>query len=298
MATIHGVARHFSSVVRTTQAGCLRVAVGEIQRPRRCASTSTSRIPGSSRPSRILPRTSSPRNAGPSHSHSHKRSVPSSQEPQSSIEPAAESVSRQLPVQPAPEPPSSSAVIVGSSQNHARNVVTPSTIEDILGQDTLVVTREIEMMNVFLGFEQSNKYALKTFNGDSVGYLAESEKGVLGGSIQRQVLRNHRPFEANVLDTAGNIMMTIRRPFTFINSKISIYTVDSSTKEEQLVGEVHQIFHVYRRKYQLFINKGGERGNEEMEQFADIDEGLWAWDFILQDAARKPLSAISRNFRG
>ena len=295
MATAHRVVNPICLTVRIARAGRLRVAIGENQGHRRHASTSTSRIPGYSRPSRVLPRTE-PRHV--TSSHAHRRTIPSNQEEQRTNQSAADPTSRQLPAQPAPETSSSNAVIESSSQDHAHNVVTPSTIEDILGQDTLVVTREIEMMNVFLGFEQASKFAIKTASGNSVGYLAESEKGVLGGSIQRQVFRNHRPFEANILDTSGNVMMTIRRPFTFINSKISIYTPDPSTKEEQLVGEVHQIFHVYRRKYQLFVNRGGEKGNEEMEQFADIDEGLWAWDFMLKGDDQRPLGAISRNFRG
>ena len=65
-----------------------------------------------------------------------------------------------------------------------------------------------------------------------------------------------------------------------------------------MIGEVHQVFHVIRRKYDLYISRGGEKGEEEMEQFAQIDEGLWAWDFMLKDDESRPLGAISRNFRG
>jgi hypothetical protein len=307
MTTGHGVARQITSIAGharvSSHARVVRVPrerTLQSSDSRRHASTSSSRIPGSARPSRIFPRHATPsRQAGPS--HIPKKPLPATdvEAESSKAVPAEAHQPHQLPIRPAAEKTSNTTALQKDDDHIDPNkLIIPSTIEDVLGQDTLVVTREIEMMNVFLGFEQANKYAIKNAQGESVGYLAESEKGVLGGSVQRQLLRNHRPFEAQILDTAGNVMMIIRRPFTFINSKISIYNVEPSTKEEVLVGEVHQIFHVIRRKYELFVSKGGEKGNEELEQFADIDEGLWAWDFMLKDDDQRPLGAISRNFRG
>jgi Scramblase len=41
-----------------------------------------------------------------------------------------------------------------------------------------------------------------------------------------------------------------------------------------VVGEVHQRWHLWRRKYDLYLGK---------RQFAAIDGGLFAWDFVLRD---------------
>jgi hypothetical protein len=260
---------------------------------------SSSRIPSATRPSRISPRPDHSRNRA-SPSHNHRGSVAHRQQEST---PAPEAVKDG----PIPSSVEVAPVIESAKEEQleenttdgGKEVKAPGGIESILIQDKLVVTRQVEMMNIFLGFEQSNKYALNSSKGEAVGYLAETEKGVLGGSIQRQVLRTHRPFEAQILDTSGNVIMIIKRPFTFINSKIKIYTMDANNNnEEVLVGEVHQIFHVIRRKYELFINRGGEAGEENLEQFAEIDEGLWAWDFMLKDDEGRPLGAISRNFRG
>lgn len=49
------------------------------------------------------------------------------------------------------------------------------------------------MLNVFMGFEQANRYAIMTVQGEHVGYLAEEDQGMLG-TLSRQVLRTHRPF--------------------------------------------------------------------------------------------------------
>ncbi|KAH0444469.1 hypothetical protein IEQ34_025539 [Dendrobium chrysotoxum] len=161
------------------------------------------------------------------------------------------------------------------------------SVESILGQSTLVVTRQMEMLNVFLGFEQANKYSILTPEGYQVGYLAESDKGMLGGTLKRQFLRTHRSFEAHVMDTTGRVVLSIRRPLTLINSRIKVFIPHPSTGEERLVGEVHQIWHLYKRKYELFVNQTDESGsNESMAQFAGID------------GDNRPLGAITRNFRG
>jgi hypothetical protein len=47
------------------------------------------------------------------------------------------------------------------SENHAAY--------EILAHDTLVVVRQLEMLNVFMGYEQANRYAIYTPEGDLVG---------------------------------------------------------------------------------------------------------------------------------
>lgn len=61
----------------------------------------------------------------------------------------------------------------------------------ILSNPSLVVVRQIEMMNVFLGFEQANRYRLVNQKGEDVGFLAEQEGG-FGKAMGRQVMRGHR----------------------------------------------------------------------------------------------------------
>ena len=49
----------------------------------------------------------------------------------------------------------------------------PSTA--LLEQSGIVVQRQIEMMNVFLGFEQANRYVILSPEGDHIGYMAEHD---------------------------------------------------------------------------------------------------------------------------
>lgn len=176
----------------------------------------------------------------------------------------------------------------------------------LLSQSALVVSREIEMMNIFLGFEQANKYSIHAPSGELVGYLAEEEQGLLGGALQRQVLRTHRPFRATIMDTSGRPVLMIRRPFTWINSTAHIYAVRSDypvgygapqDHDLELIGEVQQRWHLYKRRYELFLRRREEQ-EENFVQFAQIDAGFLSWTFLMQDAESKLVGAIDRNFRG
>lgn len=51
------------------------------------------------------------------------------------------------------------------------------------------------------------------------------------------------------------------------------------------MGEVRQRWHLWRRKYDLFMGK---------RQFAAIDGGLLAWEFELKDGVGNTLALIDR----
>lgn len=101
--------------------------------------------------------------------------------------------------------------------------VVPST--PLLEQPALVVTRQIEMMNVFMGYEQANRYAVMDPRGNNVGYIAEEQRGLLGGALSRQLFRTHRPFPATVMGATGETMLRVG-----MNSAIhSVLTSDTSS---------------------------------------------------------------------
>lgn len=151
---------------------------------------------------------------------------------------------------------------------------------DLLAHDSLVVVRQLEMLNVFMGYEQANKYAIYTSAGELVGYLAEEERG-FAGVFARQMLHTHRPFKSTVMDRTGRPILWIQRPFAFINSRIKVYADEGAEgAEAPIIGETQQQWHPWRRRYNLFENRPAEHA---MEQFARIDGGFLAWDFWLKD---------------
>ena len=155
----------------------------------------------------------------------------------------------------------------------------------LLGQSSVVIQRQLEMMNVMLGFEQANRYIMMNGHGQTIGYIAEQDHGI-GSTMARQVFRTHRSFTAHIFDAQEREVLRIHRPFAYINSRIRIYDPvpdggyqntetslalqDTSASsvvqrggsaaqisplkldEMRIIGEAQQQWAPLRRKYNLF----------------------------------------------
>ena len=113
-------------------------------------------------------------------------------------------------------------------------------------------------------------------------------------------------------------MTQLRRPFSWINSRMFVQRLknlsDRAAAEDEPVldtfAEVQQRWHLWRRRYDLFIRQGPKRilslvsdpqpepETESYNQIARIDEPFLAWDFALRDARSKEIASVSRAFRG
>lgn len=121
------------------------------------------------------------------------------------------------------------------------------------------------------------------------------------------------------MDPEGNVVLRVERPFSFINSRISVYKGGEDPHVDAKIGECQQIWHPYRRKYALYqryheddqathpaansdstavtVRKEGG-GEEAYTQFAAFDARLLAWDFYLQSEGGQILGSVNRNFMG
>ncbi|KAI0818518.1 Scramblase-domain-containing protein [Irpex lacteus] len=188
----------------------------------------------------------------------------------------------------------------------------------LLENDVLVVTRQIEMLNIFVGFEQANRYVISNQEGETLGYVAEEPRGLFS-MWSRQLFRTHRPFRALVMDSSGSPVLWMRRPFSWIVSRMFVQRLkdfDSYTPEGEPVldtfGEAHQKWHLWRRRYEVFLRDTPHRilslasenqpepvpEETSFSQFASIDEGLLAWTFKFRDARGEEIASVDRNFRG
>lgn len=159
----------------------------------------------------------------------------------------------------------------------------------------LVVVRQLEMMNVLIGYEEANRYRLCAPDGTVLGFLVEQETG-FRGAMTRQMVGTHRAFKATILDPEGQVILTVKRPFSWINSRIFVCAPSESGREEDddvVIGEVQQEWHLYRRRYNHFVSR-----NDEMVQFASTDAGLLAWNFYVTDANGATVASVNRNFSG
>lgn len=78
----------------------------------------------------------------------------------------------------------------------------------ILSNSAIVVTRQLELMNVMLGFEQANKYVIMDPRGGHIGYMAERELG-MGNMMARQMFSTHRSFTTHVFDMHGKEVLRV-----------------------------------------------------------------------------------------
>ncbi|KAI0780774.1 Scramblase-domain-containing protein [Trametes elegans] len=186
----------------------------------------------------------------------------------------------------------------------------------LMENNRLIVTRQIEMLNIFVGFEQANRYVITNELGTTLGYIAEEPRGLLS-TFSRQIFRTHRPFRAVVMDSQGSPILWFRRPFAFINSRMYVQRLkdfNQYTPEGEPIldtfAEVQQVWHPWRRRYDLFLRQTPHRilstlnepqpepEPELFHQFAKIDEGLLAWHFTLRDAQGLGIANVNRAFRG
>ncbi|KAJ2359086.1 hypothetical protein IWW50_000087 [Coemansia erecta] len=160
----------------------------------------------------------------------------------------------------------------------------------ILDHSSLRVTRQLEMLNIFLGYEQANRYALMDPQGNAAGFMVEEQ--TWAHMFGRQLYGTHRPFRILVLDLNGNVCLRIQRPFSLINSHV---TVLDAAETGALVGESHQEWHMWRRRYNLFQSTSTKG---EMDQFARIDAPFLSWDFPMVNEQGKVSGGVFRDFAG
>lgn len=153
----------------------------------------------------------------------------------------------------------------------------------LLEHSAILVQRQLEMMNVLVGFEQANRYVIMDPHGNHIGYLAERDHG-FGSAIARQMFRTHRSFTTHVFDREEKEILRFHRPFSWISSRIRVYDAvggDASSvttssalqgtstssvlnqtsasvsslplSEMRIIGAAEQEWAPLRRKYNLFL---------------------------------------------
>lgn len=171
-------------------------------------------------------------------------------------------------------------------------------IYDLLKEPTLVIERKVEFMNLFLGFEQANRYSIMNSMGEQVGYMEEKDMGIFK-MIGRQFFRLHRPFDIDVFNNYGEKILTIKRPFSFINSHIKVYLPgcdQGGSLIHEIIGESVQSWHLWRRRYNLF--KLDDDASDEYNQFGEIDAPFLSFDFPVKNAEGDIIASVDRNWVG
>jgi hypothetical protein len=80
----------------------------------------------------------------------------------------------------------------------------------LLAESGIVVQRQVEMLNIFLGFEQANRYVILDPHGNHIGYMAEHDGGI-GKAMGRQWFRTHRAFTTHIFDRNSKEVLRVGR---------------------------------------------------------------------------------------
>ena len=124
---------------------------------------------------------------------------------------------------PPPPPPDAVSNALRDANPDENNLLSPVHIPEdpdgilkerhpaarILANSAVVIQRELEMMNIMLGFEQANKYMIMDPQGNHLGYMAEQEFG-MGNMMARQWFRTHRSFTTHVFDKQMKEVLRVR----------------------------------------------------------------------------------------
>ena len=182
---------------------------------------------------------------------------------------------------------------------NTNGLITPEDgIYEILKEPTLVIERQIEMFNMFLGFEQPNKYKILNSVGEQIGFMQEKDLGLFK-MIGRQLFKLHRPFDIDVFNNYGDLLLTIKRPFSFINSHIKCFLPGYDENNQLMfenIGESIQSWHLWRRRYNLF--KLEDEVTDEYEQFGAIDAPFLSFDFPVRNDNGDVIASVDRNWVG
>lgn len=223
---------------------------------------------------------------------------PTTTPPSTETPPASDngSAAQQTGSQPPPQRPNMSDMLA-QTPDEKNNLLAPVHIPEdpnavlksdhpatnLLTQSGIVVQRQIEMMNVFLGFEQANRYVIMDPHGNHIGYIAEHDGGI-AKTMGRQWFRTHRAFTTHVFDRHQQEVLRFHRPFSWINTRIRVYdpweaskstpissSTDVSTNVKdstidgmhtisqmplsamRIIGEAQSEWAPLRRKYNLFL---------------------------------------------
>jgi len=95
----------------------------------------------------------------------------------------------------------------------------------------VIIKQELEVAEILTAFETGNRYSILDERGSKILYAYEDESNFIG----KQIFGQHRGVKLHLLDTNGNELLSIDRPFYFLKSKAIVYSNDG-----QIYGYIHQ----------------------------------------------------------
>ena len=134
-------------------------------------------------------------------------------------------------------------------------------------------------------FKAANAYDLFDENGGKIGEVVEDVPGLFKKLLKFTNWRTMLSFTVHFSDATGANVMTLRRPFTFFMSHITVHDHD-----ERVLGTYKQKFKLIKPEFRLFDPSGAE--------FASLKGDWMGWNFSLVDTAGNELAKITKKWAG
>lgn len=133
----------------------------------------------------------------------------------------------------------------------------------------------------FLKFE--NEYKVFNDKGQQIGAVNQQLSG--GQKVLRMLLNKAMlPFKLNICDHNGQVLVSIKRGWTFFTSKITI-----ENKNQQVLGMIQQKFS-FKPKFKIL---------NPSSQIVGLIKGDWkAWNFSILDNSESEIGTISKKWAG
>ena len=154
-------------------------------------------------------------------------------------------------------------------------------MENLTNHNSLVVQQKKEWGEILVGFEQKNKYAVMSEDGDDVYFAAEEG----GSTLVRLFLKGLRPFTMVVLTRDGKRLLQLKRPFRFFFYKLNVFEEGGGR-----LGSIERKFAIFRRLYSV----KDEKDQEIYQLFGPI---LHPWTFKIQNDGNE-LGKITKEWSG
>lgn len=170
----------------------------------------------------------------------------------------------------------------------------PPGLDYLLYVDQLIVQQQIDMIEMFTGWETSNRYVVKNIRGEPVYYAVEQTD-----LITRNYFGSGRPFDILVMDNMRTVVLRMRRPFQLQGYACCGLTqeIEITSGAGQLLGIVREKFHMCARRFKV-KNAAGQtmlRIDGPACTFDWIDTDF---DLLTADDQQQKIGVITRHFPG
>lgn len=144
----------------------------------------------------------------------------------------------------------------------------------------LSIKQKIELLEIFTGFETSNRYEINEAGGQR--FLFAFEKS---GWLWKFLFSSNRPLEIHMIDEAKKEIFVLKRRFFWFFPCYELFHFG------ELVGKIKKRFTFFSTKYSIFDSSDNV--------LAELDGPFWRpWTFHIKSAQGQKIGLIGKKFSG